>query len=343
MARAHFVDSILWNDTGVARVLSGATAHVYDVGTSTPISDTLYAAATGVDTLSNPLTADDNGKIEFYLENDRRVDLVISKTGYTSVRRTVNVLAADELDSPLLNSPTLAGTVSGTPTWASAQTFPGPTKVKATSIGFGSGFQIERSAATDKWEFLPEASNLALGYNGTTAVKFNTDLSVTLTNGLTVTGKITNTVTTGDIALLESTQVGTDATVRIKDAAGSASAGIVFDFGAQGNGAGVRGDADGTLGFFTAIPTGSNAANAYKRGGFNAAGLLTLTNGLTLTAGVLTIGATQVATSRRTGWGAPTGIATRTAFDTATVTTAQLAERVKALVDDLTTHGLIGA
>jgi hypothetical protein len=35
------------------------------------------------------------------------------------------------------------------------------------------------------------------------------------------------------------------------------------------------------------------------------------------------------------GWQANTGTATRTAFDTATVTLPQLAERVKALVDDL--------
>ena len=31
------------------------------------------------------------------------------------------------------------------------------------------------------------------------------------------------------------------------------------------------------------------------------------------------------------------------AFDTATVTTAQLAQRLKALIDDLISHGLIGA
>jgi len=51
---------------------------------------------------------------------------------------------------------------------------------------------------------------------------------------------------------------------------------------------------------------------------------------------------TQVLTTRRTGWGAPTGTATRTAFATGSVTLEQLAERLKALIDDLTTHGLIG-
>jgi hypothetical protein len=52
---------------------------------------------------------------------------------------------------------------------------------------------------------------------------------------------------------------------------------------------------------------------------------------------------TQVVSNRATGWEAATGTATRTTFATSTVTTAQLAQRVKALIDDLTTHGLIGA
>lgn len=59
--------------------------------------------------------------------------------------------------------------------------------------------------------------------------------------------------------------------------------------------------------------------------------------------GALSLNATQVISTRRTGWAAPTGTATRTTFATSTVTLSQLAERVKALIDDLTTHGLIGA
>lgn len=42
------------------------------------------------------------------------------------------------------------------------------------------------------------------------------------------------------------------------------------------------------------------------------------------------------------GWAAATGTATRSTFDTTTVTTAQLAERLKALIDDLITQCLIG-
>lgn len=58
-------------------------------------------------------------------------------------------------------------------------------------------------------------------------------------------------------------------------------------------------------------------------------------------------GGVQVVSDRKTGWGSPTGTPTRTAFDTGTVTLSQLAERVKALIDDLHAanggHGLIGA
>ena len=57
----------------------------------------------------------------------------------------------------------------------------------------------------------------------------------------------------------------------------------------------------------------------------------------------LSVAGTQVVSARRTGWAAPTGTATRTSFATSTVTTAQLAERVKALIDDLSAHGLIGS
>jgi hypothetical protein len=60
------------------------------------------------------------------------------------------------------------------------------------------------------------------------------------------------------------------------------------------------------------------------------------------TANFVYVGGVQVIESRKTGWAAATGTATRTTFATSTVTTAQLAERVKALIDDLRSHGLIG-
>lgn len=66
-------------------------------------------------------------------------------------------------------------------------------------------------------------------------------------------------------------------------------------------------------------------------------------NSLTLNFPLLNLGNSQVLTTTRTGWATPTGTATRGTFDTATVTVEELAKRLKALIDDLTTHGLIGA
>jgi hypothetical protein len=64
---------------------------------------------------------------------------------------------------------------------------------------------------------------------------------------------------------------------------------------------------------------------------------------LTSTTNSFMVGSNAVVGSRKTGWAAATGTATRSTFDTSTATTAELAERLKALIDDLTTHGLIGA
>lgn len=59
--------------------------------------------------------------------------------------------------------------------------------------------------------------------------------------------------------------------------------------------------------------------------------------------GAYKVDGVKIAGNRATGWGVPTGTASRAAFDTATVTAAQLAQKVKALIDDLRAHGLIGS
>jgi len=51
----------------------------------------------------------------------------------------------------------------------------------------------------------------------------------------------------------------------------------------------------------------------------------------------------KVVANRRTGWGMPTGATSRAAFDSSSISASQLAQRVKALIDDLAAHGLIGS
>jgi hypothetical protein len=53
--------------------------------------------------------------------------------------------------------------------------------------------------------------------------------------------------------------------------------------------------------------------------------------------------ANGVTLARSGGWGVPTGRADRRAFDTSTATTEQVAERLKALLDDLAARGVLGA
>ena len=60
------------------------------------------------------------------------------------------------------------------------------------------------------------------------------------------------------------------------------------------------------------------------------------------TSNQLLIDGTQVLTTRRTGWAAASGTATRSTFNTATVTLQVLAEHVKAMIDDNMTHGFYG-
>lgn len=58
--------------------------------------------------------------------------------------------------------------------------------------------------------------------------------------------------------------------------------------------------------------------------------------------GPITFSGTQMITSRQTGWGTATG-ASRAAFNGSTASLAQTSAAVAALINDLTTHGLIGA
>jgi hypothetical protein len=51
----------------------------------------------------------------------------------------------------------------------------------------------------------------------------------------------------------------------------------------------------------------------------------------------------KVVSNRRTGWAGPTGPASRATFDSSSVSAPQLAQRLKALIDDLIAHGLIGS
>jgi len=70
---------------------------------------------------------------------------------------------------------------------------------------------------------------------------------------------------------------------------------------------------------------------------------LNATNGIGAGAAGFFCGGPKVVGTRNTGWTAWTGASSKATFDTATATLVNVAQTVKALLDALTTHGLIGA
>jgi 3-phosphoglycerate kinase len=97
------------------------------------------------------------------------------------------------------------------------------------------------------------------------------------------------------------------------------------------------------LGQANSFSTTNNFAAGVNIGSASGAGVGEIAaSGLIDAAGGFYVSGTKIIGARRTGWGGPTGTATRTTFATGTVTLVQLAERFKALIDDLSTHGLIG-
>ena len=87
----------------------------------------------------------------------------------------------------------------------------------------------------------------------------------------------------------------------------------------------------------------TQASNAVAITGGAASGLTSLAViGNADVGGVYRVDGVKVVGNRVAGWTAATGTASRASFDAGTVTVGQLAQRLKALIDDLITHGLIG-
>ncbi|HYD13197.1 MAG TPA: hypothetical protein VEC11_10155 [Allosphingosinicella sp.] len=89
------------------------------------------------------------------------------------------------------------------------------------------------------------------------------------------------------------------------------------------------------------MATQSASAVAITGGTASGLGSLAVTGNADV-GGAYRVDGVKVVGNRVPGWSAATGAVSRATFDSSTVTTAQLAQRVKALIDDLITHGLIG-
>src|SRR6516162_8039251 len=93
--RAQFRDTVMLRyPNGGLGVPPGATVNLYDVGTSSPIVGTIWADASSTATLPNPMPTGDDGAIDFWLDVERELDVVVTCSGYEPVRVTVTTDSA---------------------------------------------------------------------------------------------------------------------------------------------------------------------------------------------------------------------------------------------------------
>lgn len=95
MARARLSETIT---DPLGNVLAGAAVTVRELGTVTPLGQTMYSARTGGTVLGNPLTSDAFGRIEAYATFPDEVDLYIAAPYRTA--RTVRSAFIESQDTP---------------------------------------------------------------------------------------------------------------------------------------------------------------------------------------------------------------------------------------------------
>lgn len=107
MGRAYFFDVV--RRSGNGRPVGGVTVDVFNPGTTTPISETIYAAYTGGVTLTNPFTSNSQGEVEFYLDLPKAVDLRYTKSGLVAETHTVVVHGVPPFEADLTELETRLG------------------------------------------------------------------------------------------------------------------------------------------------------------------------------------------------------------------------------------------
>jgi hypothetical protein len=112
VARAQFRDTIALRGTNGMLLVPPpgmATAAVYDVGTSNPVGEPIYADDSTTATLANPIPVGSDGLLNFWLAEERELDLLVQASGFASVRTTVTTDSSMQIGTGLvLTGQTLA-------------------------------------------------------------------------------------------------------------------------------------------------------------------------------------------------------------------------------------------
>lgn len=113
MSRAHFRDTLL-TQTSPPRLLTGATVMVREVGTTTPIAQTMYTTRAGATTLANPITTGASGTVELWVPERGTYDLYITHPDYAAATITVEVDGDPAEDVTETGTQTIGGTKTHT-------------------------------------------------------------------------------------------------------------------------------------------------------------------------------------------------------------------------------------
>lgn len=277
-------------------------------------------------------------------------DITPSQTGYRVTIDKVSVVivkgsATENVYGALAVGLGALGPIvgAGFPTGGAA----GDVMVKLSATNYDAAFQTPTALSALPSGSTPTATDTVVGVQGGAAVRLTcAQLVATVTGPFVSTGAVNGFETRSGTAshggfIVSATGFGTFASIRLNTA--DAQPGLLL--AATGMQLG---------------PGGATAPNWFLT--FTSTALATITGSVAFTAGSsiratttgagLQIGSASnqligkwgsTPVARPGGWTAATGTATRTSFDTATVTLSQLAERVKALIDDNFTRGDHGA
>lgn len=172
--KAHCM--VVARDPTTGASLLSATVNVYNPGTVTPISATIFDKNNNV--LSNPLTSDPTtGLIDFYLTVAQEVDLVVAKAGFTT-RTYSNVPVLDDASLDLSALLTTTGDMA----YASSANTP-------ARLAIGSANQaLIASGGIPAWSAIGSASLAANAVSAFTIANPSSTLTTTSATLVTLEG-----------------------------------------------------------------------------------------------------------------------------------------------------------